>query len=139
MTAFEIDGYSFGSDDVMITDLTEKAEILTGKNSGRRQDFNMYIEYGGTFFNHSFVLHKRGSCTQARWDDLFMILSNPVNNHSIRMPHKQGYLIYDAYISSATRKLISASRGNDWGDITVEFIAMSPQWRAYDSEPTVRT
>lgn len=141
---YRIDNFFLNPEKIMVTDLTQKGEILSDKNSGRRQDFGMYLGNAATFYNYTFTMHKRASCSAAEWDELFRILTNPVREHTLVMPHDQGETPpFVAYISSAYRPLIGVERSgntqmNKWGDIAVEFVATEPQWRLYESQPFTR-
>ncbi|MCI8332859.1 MAG: hypothetical protein HFE78_08560 [Clostridiales bacterium] len=113
----------------------QTADILNGDDSGRLQGTkDMYLEYIGTFFNCSGTLHRDAGCTDAQWDELFRLLSDPENRHTIYQPFDQGTLVSDMYISKVTRKLIESKNGrNKWEpQLAVQFVSISSQWLAYD-------
>lgn len=129
---FIIDGMDF-NDTVAITSLTEKFDILSGKNSGRTQDGRMYIEQIGTYFNYSMTFSRKPNGSLTEWDNFKNLLANPKNDHLITVWKDQGMLEeHWVYISGGQRNLIRTKHlsGNNyesyWGDLTVDFISMEP-------------
>lgn len=125
-----IDGQPYNADLFRVSEFEESFEILSGSNSGRLQDGTMYIEPIGTFYNHELTFVRRASCSLAEWDNLYYVMSSPNNEHTVTVPHKQGTLTYQAYISSGKRKLVKIEGSNKyWDALTCRFTAMEPQRR----------
>lgn len=127
-----IDGVSYNAEWVA-SSLEQTADIINGDNSGRLQsDKSMYLDYVGTFFNHTGQIRRRNECTAEEWDDLYLRLANPVNDHSIQLPFGQGILLTRVYISQIKRKFIRYNGDTRiWGktyDVTLT--AMESQWLA---------
>lgn len=128
----KIDNVSYNADWVA-NSLTQTADILNGDESGRLQgDKDMYLEYVGTFFNHSGQIHRSRNCSDAEWDLLFNALANPINDHIVEFPYGQGKLVQKIYISSINRKLVHIDEnGTNWGrTYDVTFTAMYSKWKA---------
>lgn len=113
--------------------LEQTADILNGDNSGRFQNTgDMFLDPIGTFFNNSGTILRGPKCSDEEWDNLFMVLSDPLGEHLVSVPFNQGYLTTTIYISQAKRKLIAqVNKRNKWaGSYAVTFTAMESQWRA---------
>lgn len=109
---------------------TRTAEIINGDNSGRLQGTKaMFLEYVGTFFNFKGTLMKKGG-TDEEWDELFMALSNPKNDHTVTVPFNQKVMTTQIYIASLSQSLKKVEgRTNKWAKtIEVSFVSMEPQW-----------
>lgn len=125
----KIDGVSYDVD-VWCDELEESFEKLSADTSGRTQDGTMYIDIIGTFYNYTLHIGRKTGTDVAQYDALFEALSKPAAFNRVEFPHGQTTLAFDAYITSGSRKLIRQYRGkNYWGDITIKFIAKSPQRR----------
>lgn len=127
-----IDGTNYNASWVA-NSLEQTADIINGDNSGRLQGTKaMYLDYVGTFFNHSGQIRRNKECTDKQWDDLYLVLANPINNHTVILPFAQGNLQIEIYISQVKRKLIRISEDtNLWEKVyTVTFTAMESNWLA---------
>lgn len=114
-------------------DFKRKFEIINGDNSGRLQgNKDMYLEYVGTFFNFEGTLIQNRDCTAAEWDELLMVLANPINDHTVTVPFNQGTMTWQFYISSGEQGLkLVTDTGNRWArTIKVTLTAMYAQWLA---------
>lgn len=109
------------------------ADIINGDESGRLQGTkDMYLDYVGTFFNSSGEIIRKPKCSDEEWENLFKTLSNPINNHTVKIPFLQGYLETEIYISQVKTKLIDQKlQKNKWGNsYSVTFASMDSQWIA---------
>jgi hypothetical protein len=110
--------------------LRRKAEIINGDASGRLQGTKaMFLDYVGTFYNYTGDLRREKDCTDAEWEALFKVLTNPINDHIITVPYGGTTLTSRFYISSVESGLITKKGGsNEWEKIyKVTFTSMSPQ------------
>lgn len=124
-----IDGKTYDVD-VICDDFEEQFEILSDDSSGRTQDGTMWIDVIGTFYNVSMHVQRRQTTSAADYDDLFQILSAPVDFHTVEFPHGQGTISCQMYVSSGSRKLLRNHGGtNYWGDMTIQFVARVPYRR----------
>jgi hypothetical protein len=121
-----IDGHSYAVN-AAVTELTESFEKLSSDKSGRTKTGDMYISLIGVYFNYELKLYK-GNCSIEDWDRLWDQLSAKKAFNTITVPHNQTTVTFVAYITSGSRMLKQQRNDkNYWGDITVKFIAKSPQ------------
>ena len=128
----KIDNKNFNAEWVA-SSFEQTADILNGDNSGRLQGSkSMYLEYVGTFFNTSGQIRRQKTCTDAEWDNLYLTLANPKNDHTVVLPFGQGNLTTEVYIAKVTRKLIMQTNSrNVWESVyEVTYTAMDSQWLA---------
>lgn len=114
-------------------DFKRKFEIINGDNSGRLQgNKDMYLEYVGTFFNFEGTIIQGKNCTNDEWDELLMVLANPINDHTVTIPFNQSTMTWQFYISSGEQGLIKVTDdGNRWArTIQVTLTSMYAQWLA---------
>ena len=125
----KIDGVEYDVD-VYCDELEESFEKMSGEDSGRTQDGKMWIDMIGTFYNYTLHISRKPGSTLDAYDALFSVLSAPVGFNTIEVPHNQGTLSFEAYITSGSRKLLRQIDGkNYWGDLSIHFIAREPQRR----------
>lgn len=135
--ALWIDGIPITSDEVYVTDLKMKFSILSEDKSGRLQSGEMKIFPIGTYYNYTWTFHRRAACSNAKWDSLCLLLSDPKSVHNVTLPFFDDSMReFDMYISEGEiplKKVCENDGGRDiryeWGDITVTFTAMRPQRR----------
>ena len=110
--------------------LEQTAEILNGENSGRLQGtYEMYLQYGATFLNHKGEILKTSKCSWDEWNEVFRVLMNPKNDHTIVFPFQNGEIELNVYIAKISRKLKFIKETNQWGKTyDVSFVSMSPCW-----------
>lgn len=128
----KIDGISFNAE-WQSKSFEQVADILNGDNVGRLQNTgDMYLDPIGTFYNTNGTIIRSQKCTDAEWDKLFKILSNPLSEHTVEIPFDQGYLTTKVYISQVKRTLIDQKfNRNKWSaSYSVTFTAMESQWPA---------
>ena len=116
--------------------LEQIADIINGDESGRLQgDKSMYLDYVGTFFNHKGQIRRGKNCTDEEWDNLFLVLANPINDHSVDFPFGQDTIIIRIYISQVVRKLVKLTAdSNVWTKVyDITFTAMESNWLAGDN------
>ncbi len=127
-----IDNIAYNAEWVINT-LKQTADIINGDNSGRLQgDKSMYLDYVGTFFNHTGQIRRCKNCSNEEWDNLFLHLSNPINDHSIILPFGQGKISTRIYISKVERTLIKIDgTSHIWSKVyDITLTAMESQWLA---------
>lgn len=124
-----IDGKTYKA--TWLQDFEQVADILNGENSGRLQGTGkMYLEPLGTFFNHKGELRRDADCDDAMWNNLFLTLANPMNEHEVSFPFgKNQMLTQQVYISQVARKLKYLKETNEWTRVySMTFAAISPAW-----------
>jgi hypothetical protein len=123
---FTIDDIGF---DVGVKKLTRKGSVLDSSASGRSRSGVMDREIIGTFYNFSMEIDQR-HINPEEYDLFYYALTAPVDSHLLTVPYGQTTLSFQAYVTGASDKLIRSTGGaNYWGDLSVDFIAMSPARR----------
>lgn len=123
--------------------LTLTADIMNGENSGRLQNsYDMYLDYAGTFFNYKGQLRRTKDCTDEQFYEIFKLLANPINKHTIEFPFGTRTLTQQVYISKLEWTLIdkpnettssggTVNHGYNWEKvIEVQFVAIKSMWKA---------
>lgn len=116
-----IDGITYA---VNITSLKETSEFLD-KYANRSEDGVLKRGLIGVYFNHELTLAMSQDRTvmQALWTKI----NEPVEFHTVKLPHNDGFLTYSAYVTGSYRNLFRRKDGtNWWGGFTIKFIAQKP-------------
>lgn len=128
MSCFKVDGIEFTK---AIVDKPKRSfQILDGENAGRQIiTAKMERDILGTFYNYSMNIDSR-FMSKEEYDELYDILSAPVDSHIIEVPYGQTIWVYEAYVTNGTDELIGIRNGvNIWANLSINFIAMEPQRR----------
>lgn len=125
MSVFRVDDKAYNVD---VTSLKRSAAVMDGEKAGRTLDARMRRDIIGTFYNYSITLNTRGM-DAADYDDLYELLTAPVNCHVLQVPYGQSTIEFEAYIANADDALKRIGTINVWADLTLNFIAMEPQRR----------
>lgn len=115
----------------IVTKLTRNFEVADGQNAGRTLDGNMHRDLIGTYYNYSIVIMTE-RMKQTEYNELYETISSPVSSHRMIVAYGNEELTFNAYITQGSDELIRQYSENDryWGNLTFDFIAMSPQRRA---------
>ena len=101
-----------------IVDTDDAGRVLTGA---------MERDIVGTFYNYTIKL-ETNFLSFAEYDELYEILSSPVEYHTIIVPYAQSVLRFKAYVTQGKDILNRmSSKGNHWKQLSVNFIAMEPE------------
>ena len=120
---FMIDGVGYR---VHVLKLTRKFTVLDTEKAGRTMDGQMYREPIGTFYNYSMTVAPLGDSQDL--ERFWEVVSRPQQSHQCRFPYGQSTLTQKMYITGGEQDLIRAgNKGNFWGEISVNFIAMGPK------------
>ncbi|MBQ0165342.1 MAG: hypothetical protein KBS75_09140 [Bacteroidales bacterium] len=122
---FSIDGTFFN---VRIPEkgIKRSFAILDGENAGRVKSGRMDRDIIGTYYNYT-VQIDTSALDRAEYDNLYEIVSMPVDYHIIRVPYGQTTLEFEAYVTAGEDVLNLVSNGsNEWGGLSLQFIAMEP-------------
>ena len=124
-----IDGVPY---DVIVKSVVEKFDIMHSDNAGRTTGvgLKMSLDPLGTFIGHK-VTFARKNGQETVYDSLFNKLLAPrFEGLSISVPHDQGVISYDAYVSTgerAVQRIDKKSGKTYWGEFTVQFTPMEAQ------------
>lgn len=121
---FTMDGVEYN---VHVTKLTRKFSVMDTEKSGRTIDGEMYRDPIGTFFNYSMTVSPRGE-DMAAMDAFWEAICQPVASHVCVFPYGQKTLTQRMYITSGEQDLLlMRPSANQWGEISINFIAMGPK------------
>lgn len=114
---------------VSISDYEEYLEVLDGDNAGRSVlNGRMIRDVLGAYIGHKITFYRGKSVED--FDRLWDWLKEHSVDDSImiRAADDQTVMEYEAYYTSATRRLETSMDGvNYWGSISMNFIPMEPQ------------
>ena len=112
-----------------IASLKRSFSVLDGPNAGRVMSYDMVRDVGGTFYNYSLTFDQDLSAP-AEYDAFYEVISAPVDYHMIEVPYAQGTMTFKAYVSNGEDELLMLHKNvNAWDNLSVNFVAMSPQRR----------
>lgn len=121
---FTLDGVEYN---VHVVKLTRKFSVMDTDKSGRTIDGEMYRDPIGTFFNYSMTISPRGgdaAALEAFWE----AICQPEVSHVCVFPYGQTTMTQRMYITSGEQDLLLMKPDmNQWGDLTINFIAMGPK------------
>lgn len=127
MNVFLMDNKAYN---VHVLSLKQKAEVTDTDKAGRAADGSMVRDIIGTYYNYTMEISKKTGY-ENEFDEFFTAIVSPVDYHWLDVPHNQSALRFKAYVTSGERDLISMTKNlNNWGSVSVNFIAMEPQIRA---------
>lgn len=122
---FSVDGVQYSK--LHVVSLKRSFAVLDGENAGRTMDGAMQRDIIGTYYNYSLEIDPSGS-DPAEYDSFYEVISSPSDSHSVSFPYGQSSLEFEAYVSNGEDELWDIFKGqNRWTNLTVNFIAMTPQ------------
>lgn len=128
MNYCKINGISFDAT-VAISAIEENFSVLDGDNAGRSKlNGHMIRDIIGTYIGHkvTFFNGKSNTGFDALWD--YLKVHSVDDSVALEAADDQSSLSYEAYYTSATRKLRTVNDGvNYWDEIEVNFIPIDPQ------------
>ena len=122
MAVFTIDGSSY---DVEIVSLKRKFSVLDGDKAVRAADGSMMRNIIGTYYNYSMQINTE-RLSRAQYDSLYEILSAPADSHTVVFPYGRGTLSQQMYVTGGEDDLRIDNAGNIWDNLSIEFVAMTP-------------
>lgn len=121
---FIMDGVAYN---VHVTDMVRKFAVLDTDKSGRTMNGEMYRDPVGTFYNYSMTVSQRDGDTAAM-DAFWEAISQPAESHNCTFPYNQTTLTQRMYVTSGEQGVVRiCAEKTYWGEISVDFIAMSPK------------
>lgn len=127
MNYCKINGQAFDVT-VAISDIEESFNVLDGSNAGRVMSGQMIRDIIGTYIGHKITFFNGKSNTDfdALWD--YLIAHSVDDSVTLEAADGQKSISYQAYYTSGTRTLRSASDGaNTWDEIEINFVPMDAQ------------
>ena len=122
---FTIDGRDF---DVRIPQdgIKRSGQVLDSAETERLENGEMFRDIIGTYYNYTIQVDTKNLKVE-EYDELYDLVTQPVEKHTITVPYGQTTLSFDAYITSAEDSLLKRENGvNYWHGLTLAFIALKP-------------
>ncbi len=118
MSILTIDG--IGYDGIGIERLTRSASLQDGKNADTMISGDYIRDLQGTFYDYTMII--TGLETGSRdYDNLYCVLTAPVNSHTVVLPYGQSTITLEVYIDNMEDALLAMSDiKNWWGSLTVK-------------------
>lgn len=101
-------------------------QVLDDDSTTRVRSGAMHRSIIGTFYNYK-VDFDCSDMDETAYDNMYQVLSAPVNSHTIIVPYGQSTLTFEAYVTTGEDTLSLKDSSNHWKGLSVQFIAMSPQ------------
>ena len=121
---FIMDGKTW---DITVEAIEQQGAVTDTDKSTRTLSGKMNRDIIGTFYNYSMTVSPKNN-NYAEFDAFYTAITSPIESHSVSFPHNQSMLNFEAYVTTANRPLKKMTENyNRWGQMTVNFIAMSPQ------------
>lgn len=125
----DIDGQRFN---VTVTSIKEGGTILYSDNTGRTLAIGAPITLDplGTFYNYTITVRRNGDDV-SDYDKLYEYVLKPrFTGMTIKAPHNQGTITFEAYISAAEREIQKIDEKNKkvlWKEMTLTITSMKAQ------------
>jgi hypothetical protein len=124
-SALSLDGKAYFN--LHVVSCTRSFSVLDGDNAGRVMTGAMTRDIIGTCYNYRLEIDPVSSDPE-EYDDFYESISAPVDSHVLTVPYAQGTMTFDAYVANGDDELAGSYDGrNDWGNLTINFIAMKPK------------
>jgi len=126
---FTIDGVGLR---LWVTGLKRSFAVTDSENSGRLQNYEMYRDVIGTFYNYTLTVEPDSDYI-TDYDTFYDIISAPTAFHDLVFPYGQVTLEFKAYVTSGDDDYKAMIQGNTqvnkYSGLSVQFIAKEPQRR----------
>ncbi len=97
---------------------------------GTTLDLRKHYDVKGTYYNYDVELATNNLGIDI-YDELYEVLTAPVESHIVTMPYAQSTITFEARVSVASDSLIkNFMTFKKWGSIKVTFEALTPQKEA---------
>lgn len=112
---------------VQYPDRTRDFSIVEGNNNGTAITGRTIRDIIGTAYSYTMTILADPN-HPIDYDDLYYVLSAPVDYHRVSLPFGQTTLNFDAQIISGSDKDLGMDRGyHRWDDLNITFTPMEPQ------------
>lgn len=125
---FSLDGIYYN---LFVTKLERDGQVTDTEASGRVNDYSMYRDIIGTFYNYNLTIYPYSDDDADDYDTFYNEITAPVPSHTLVVPYGQETLTFEAYVTKAKDTLVVRNGKNIWGSegLSLSFIAMEPQRR----------
>lgn len=115
--------------DVGIVKITRKASQKI-ESLGTTMDLHKHYDIQGTYYDYEVEIATR-KLSITDYDNLYELLTTPVESHTVTLPYGQTTLTFTARVSVASDVLVqSFTNFKKWGTLKVTFEALTPQKEA---------
>lgn len=122
-----IDGITFPN--IHVVDIRRSFSIPNGENAGKVMTMRQERDIEGTYYNYRCEVDACGANRQ-EYDQFWELISAPVESHIVELPNAQGFMTFEAYITSGSDNLLAMYDDYfEWGGLTFDFQAIEPQRR----------
>lgn len=121
---FKIDGRGFSG--VGVEAVKRSFRIPDGPNAGKMLSGYLTGDVTGTYYDYDLTLTAE-QLPDNEYNELYEILSAPVESHMVEMPYGLASLTFEAKIETGTDELIPMDDGTWWGNLSVSIRAKKPQ------------
>ena len=121
---FKIDGRGFSG--VGVEAVKRSFRIPDGPVAGKMLSGYLTGDITGTYYDYDLTLTAQ-QLPDNEYNELYEILSAPVESHMVEMPYGLGSLTFEAMIETGTDELIPMDDGTWWGNLSVSIRSKKPQ------------
>lgn len=116
-----VDGIEYNN--IIVNGLQRKRINKTGRNGGTFMSGDVFNDVRDSYYEYSLTISP-SLANKEEYEELYTLLSLPVESHEITVPDGQGYLTFNAFVSSVSDRLRKKlPTGNIWDNFTVTFEA----------------
>lgn len=126
---FKVDGKAFSG--IGVVSLKRSFRLPDGTNAGDMLSGDYERALIGTYYDYTLTISIL-DFPENEYDELYEILSAPVDSHTVEMPYgRTGTITYEAMIEAGDDELsVMNEDENEWADLIVTFRAKKPQRKA---------
>lgn len=125
-SVFKLNNVDYNID---VISLKRNFEVADEDSSGRLQNWKMYRNVVGTFYNYTLQIGMK-DYDEDSYNAFYQAISSPTASHVLEIAYGKGILTFDAYVTKGSDELTFKGRINIWDNLQVNFIAMEPQRKA---------
>lgn len=126
---FTIDGVDLR---VWVTGLKRSFAVTDSEHSGRLQNYEMYRDVIGTFYNYTLTVEPDPNY-RADYDTFYNIITAATPFHDVTFPFGQGTISFKAYATTGDDDCHLMQQSSNivykYSGLSVQFIAKEPQRR----------
>lgn len=116
---FTVDGVTWAAP--CTCDVERKAEIRSSEISGELMDSSYFNDVEGTYYSYQVSMAVPLSM-QTEYDQLYEILTEPVDGHSFILPYNQTTITITGRVEEVQDKCYRASTGQYWQSVKFEVL-----------------
>ena len=123
-TVFQMDGNAYN---VRVLSLKRNFAVEEKGKTGRTQDGQMFRDIYGTYFHYTLKIAEQDG-DRTGLEKFWEAICQPKISHICSFPYGQTMLTQRMYVTGGEQELKRMGKdGNNWGEITVRFLAVEPE------------